>query len=92
MDGSFGFSLKVPAGSIIQREKKLVGQGDVEIVRFIQPDLAWSLVVRLSKVDRPLSTDLLMEEITRGNRNPAPGRQADPERSSPVRRPRGCPI
>lgn len=65
VDGSFGFSIKTPAGSIVQREKRIVGPADVEIVRFVQPELAWSLVVRLSESSRTPDTDSILAEITR---------------------------
>ncbi|HSA26580.1 MAG TPA: hypothetical protein P5159_08605 [Phycisphaerae bacterium] len=83
VDGSFGFSIRTPAGSIVQREKKLVGLADVEIVRFVQPEFAWSLVVRLSRTSRALSTDLLLEEVSRSVR--AEHQEIKPIRSEAAR-------
>ena len=64
VDASFGFSLRFPAGSIIEREKRFVSTADVEIVRFVQLEHTWSLVVRLSKTTRPLTSDMIIEGIT----------------------------
>jgi len=64
VDGSFGFSVRFPAGSSIQREKRFVSTADVEIVRFVQLEHTWSLVVRLSKTTRPLDSDMIIEGIT----------------------------
>jgi len=64
IDGSFGFSVRYPAGSVIQREKRFVNTADVELVRFVQFDYIWSFVVRLSTTTRPLTNDMIIKGIT----------------------------
>ena len=61
IDRSFGFSVDYPAGSTIVREKRLLAKADVEIVRFVQAEHIWSLVVRLSNTTRPLSAQTMLE-------------------------------
>lgn len=64
VDGSFGFSIRPPAGSTGFREKQTADSGDLEIVRFVNVPLQWSLAVRLSTTTRPLDVKATVEGIT----------------------------
>lgn len=64
VDGSFGFSLKPPAVCAIIREKRPMSTADVEVVRFQNNELSWSLSVRFVVAEQPLDTQTLIEGIT----------------------------
>jgi len=64
IDGSFGFSVRPPAGCTLFREKQ-IADGDVEVARFV--DLVtrqWSFTVRLSTTTQPLDAQTMIAGIT----------------------------
>lgn len=73
VDGSFGFSIRTPAGSVAEREKRLIDKADTEIVRFVQTEHSWALVVRLSQTSRPLTGRMIIDGITDNLKSQYPG-------------------
>jgi|GEM_PF-754752 hypothetical protein len=63
VDGSFGFSVRPPAGCTLYKEKQ-VSNADVEIARFVHVAFQWSFSVRLSMTSRPLDAQALIEGLT----------------------------
>ena len=62
IDGSFGFSLIYPQGSIFEREKHFITPAELEIVRFVNLPYTWSLAVHLVTEERPVNpADLLQK-------------------------------
>ncbi len=65
VDGSFGFSIRPPAGCLTYREKRMLSRADVELVRFVHADHQWNLAVHRSATTRPLGTQDIIDEITK---------------------------
>ncbi len=63
IDGSFGFTLRPPAGSTCDPEKKKLGPANYEIVRFNQPQHDWYLSVRLSQDARPPDARIITDKL-----------------------------
>ncbi len=73
VDGSFGFALIPPAGCATIREKRFIDTADeVEIVRFVNNEVFWSLGVRQSKPERALDPDTLGEMIVQEVKDACP--------------------
>lgn len=69
VNGSYGFSIRPPAGCTIFREKQ-VNESDVEIVRFGLPGPQWSLNVRFTTTTRPLDAQTIIDGLTEKLGNP----------------------
>ncbi len=63
VDGAFAFSIRPPQGCRIDREKKAVFSGGIQLVEFARSDGPWRLAVTRSSTERPVTIDEMMQGL-----------------------------